>query len=67
MQQPGVFSHAVDDAHRISRLDGKRFGIAPRRHKREHHHIGVAIEEHVFDKFLRPKAVEITAGAGFRA
>jgi len=67
-QQPVRSFHAVDDpAHGIGRLDRQRFGIAPRRHKREHHHIGIAVEEHVFDKFFGPKAIEITARAGLAA
>jgi hypothetical protein len=53
--------HAVDDPpHRIRRLDRQRLGIAARRHERKHHHVGVAIEKHVFDKFLGSEAVEIT-------
>ncbi len=55
--------HAVDDPpHRIRRLDRQRLGIAARRHERKHHHVGVAIEKHVFDKFLGSKTVEITTG-----
>ena len=58
--------HAVDDAaHRIRRLDRERLGITARGHKRQHHHVGVAVEKHVLDEFLGSQAVEVTARAGF--
>ena len=52
-------------AHRVRRLDRQRFGIAARRHERQHHHVGIAVEKHVLDEFLGAEAVEITARIGF--
>ncbi len=58
--------HSIDDApHRIRRLNRERLGIAPRRHERQHHHVGVAVEKYVFDEFFGSEAVEITARAWF--
>src|SRR5438046_9778036 len=58
--------HSIDDApHRIRRLNRERLGIAPRRHERQHHHVGVAVEKYVFDEFFGSEAVEITARARF--
>src|SRR5437899_12954034 len=58
--------HSIDDApHRVRRLNRERLGIAPRRHERQHHHVGVAVEKYVFDEFFGSEAVEITARAWF--
>src|SRR5206468_13052212 len=58
--------HSIDDApHRVRRLNRERLGIAPRRHERQHHHVGVAVEKYVFDEFFGSEAVEITALAWF--
>ncbi len=56
--------HAVDDpAHCIRRLNRERLSIPARGNEREHHHIGIAIEEHVFDEFLGSEAVKIAPRA----
>src|SRR5207237_9164637 len=58
--------HSIDDApHRVRCLNRERLGIAPRRHERQHHHVGVAVEKYVFDEFFGSEAVEITARAWF--
>src|SRR5437763_13641454 len=58
--------HSIDAApHRIRRLNREQLGIAPRRHERQHHHVGVAVEKYVFDAFFGSEAVEITARARF--
>ncbi len=55
----------VDDAaHRVGRLDRQRLGIAARGHERQHHHVGIAVEEHVLDELLGTEAVEMTARPG---
>ena len=57
--------HAVDDAaHRIRRLDRERLGITARGHERQHHHVGIAVEKHVFHEFLGSQAIEVTARSG---
>ena len=57
--------HAVDDAaHRVRRLDRERLGITARGHKRQHHHVGIAVEKHVFHEFLGSQAIEVTACSG---
>src|SRR5262245_17746755 len=60
-----AFHTVHDPAQCIRRLDRQRLGITASGHKREHHHVGIAIEKHVFDKFLGPQTVEITERAGF--
>ena len=73
--QPVVALHAVDDAaHVVRGLDLERRGLAARRHERQHHHVRVAVEEHVLHEFLGREAGEVAArrlavgqrAAGFR-
>ena len=55
---------AVDDApHGVRRFDRERLGVAARRHEREHHHVGVAVEEDVFHEFFGSEAGEMAARA----
>ncbi len=60
--QAVVALHALDDApHVVRRLDLERGGVAARGHERQHHHVGVAVEEHVLHEFLGREAGEVAA------
>ena len=61
-QEPVVALHAVDDAaHVVGRFDLERRGIAARGHEGQHHHVGVAVEEHVLYEFFGRQAGEVAA------
>lgn len=56
---------AVDDAaHRVRRFDLERRGVAARGNEGQHHHVGVAVEKHVLDEFIRAQAGEMAARTG---
>ena len=50
-----------DVARRLGLLDGERLALARRRHERQHHHVGVGIQEHVLDEFVGAEATQVTA------
>ena len=64
-QQAMVAFHAVHDlAHGVRRFDRQRRGIAPGGDEGQHHHVGIAVHEHVLDEFLRRQTSEVAARAG---
>ncbi len=63
-QQAVIAFHAVHDLpHRVRGLDLERRGVASRRHERQHHHVRVAVEEHVLHEFVCAQAGEVAARA----
>ena len=67
-QQPVRALQPIDDpAHRVGRLDRQRLGVARRGHEGQHHHVGVAVEEHVLDEFLGPRQSRWLRAPGFCA
>ena len=56
-QQPVRAVQLLDDARGRRRLlDRQRLALARRRHERQHHQVGVRVEEHVLDELVRPDA-----------
>jgi hypothetical protein len=59
-QQPFGACHLVDDApHRVRGLDGPPARRRRGRHKRQHHHVRVGIQEDVLDELVRAQALQI--------